>query len=298
MSLKRPLTYYYYNTDYQLMGTKQSTLSPSQQQLQKRTKRSTSHLGHGSTNTGFEQSVPHNTNRRSTTTTTKQHKKPQQQSYYTQEPKQMVQHAPQTSLMFNEQQCLQWFQYYADPDTPMSISPEGMQRFLEDLGISVEDKMAIVIAWKLNASTMGYITQDEWMNGMRQLSFTNGLFLFKSVDNNEGLAKRRGEFEASLEDLANFKSLYRYTFDYGKTKDQKCMDVEVACALWSILLGGAFGNMVQQFTQFLQETHPVRVINRDQWNSFYEFITTVSEDLSDHDEMAACKLLEENGENG
>ncbi|CAO3587018.1 unnamed protein product [Absidia cylindrospora] len=282
MSLKRPLTYYN-NTDYQLMGTKQSTLSPSQQQQQKRTKQSTSHPGHGSANTGFNQPVPQNTNTRSTaTTTTKQHKKQQQQqSYYTQEPKQMVQHAPQPSLLFNEQQCLQWFQYYADPDTPMTISPEGMQRFLEDLGISVEDKMAIVIAWKLNASTMGYITQDEWMNGMRQLS----------VDHNEGLAKRQKEFETSLENPANFKSLYRYTFDYGKTKDQKCMDVEVACALWSILLGGVFGNMVQQFTQFLQEIHPVRVINRDQWNSFYEFITTVSEDLSDHDEMAAWPVL-------
>jgi hypothetical protein len=90
------------------------------------------------------------------------------------------------------------------------------------------------------------------------------------------------------QDATQFKALYRYTFNYGKNKDQKCMDVDVACALWSVLWGDSFV-LVHHFIQFLQEAHPVRVINRDQWNNFYEFITTVSQDLSDHDETAACK---------
>ncbi|KAI9304064.1 Cullin binding-domain-containing protein, partial [Cunninghamella echinulata] len=127
------------------------------------------------------------------------------------------------------------FQQYSDPDTPKIISPEGTQQFLQDLGISVEEKLAIVIAWKLNAATMGYITQEEWLN-------------------------------------------------------QKCMDVDVACALWSVLFENQFP-ILQQFIQFLQEKMPVRVINRDQWQNLYEFITTVSVDLSDYDEAAAWPVL-------
>lgn len=115
------------------------------------------------------------------------------------------------------------------------------------------------------------------------------LFHFSRVDNKEDLCKRKVEFESELaQDATQFKVLYRYTFSYGKNKDQKCMDVDVACALWSVLWGDSFV-LVHHFIQFLQESHPVRVINRDQWNNFYEFITTVSQDLSDHDETAACK---------
>ncbi|SAM01915.1 hypothetical protein [Absidia glauca] len=233
------------------MGTKQSTLSSNQQQQQKRVKRST-----GST------SGPHQP---SATPRNLTAKRPYKQPSFTSEPKPFLDQRSQ----FNEEACLQWFQHYADPDTPTTISPEGTQRFLEDLGISIEEKMALVIAWKLNVATMGYITQQEWMTGMHQLR----------VDNKEDLCKRRGAFESELaQDATQFKALYRYTFNYGKNKDQKCMDVDVACALWSVLWGDSFV-LVHHFIQFLQEAHPVRVINRDQWNNFYEFITTVSQDL-------------------
>ncbi|KAI9497350.1 hypothetical protein BDB00DRAFT_620330 [Zychaea mexicana] len=55
---------------------------------------------------------------------------------------------------FNEQACQRWFEQYADPDTPNMISPEGMQRFFEDLGLSLEDVLGIVFAWKIKAETM------------------------------------------------------------------------------------------------------------------------------------------------
>ncbi|KAI8086166.1 Cullin binding-domain-containing protein [Halteromyces radiatus] len=262
MSLKRIFSYY--NNDYQFMGSKQSTLTPTQlQHQQKRAKRAT---GQFSSNTNLQHlpSYPAATKlyKHSTTTTI-----PKQKQV--------------TEPVFNAQLCLQWFQRYADPDTPTSISPEGMQQFLQDLGISVEERMAIVVAWKLNISTMGYITQQEWMTGMQQLG----------IDHQEQLVKQRlDEFESALQDVDNFKKFYRYTFDYGKNKDQKCMDVDVACALWNVLFDDTF-TLVNHFVQFLQEMHPVRVINRDQWQSFLEFVTTVSDDLSDHDETAAWPVL-------
>ncbi|CDS05733.1 hypothetical protein LRAMOSA08261 [Lichtheimia ramosa] len=181
---------------------------------------------------------------------------------------------------FDEQQCRLLFKKYADPDTPDTISPEGMQRFFEDLGLSVEDVLVIAFAWKMNLQTMGYITENEWMQGMRELG----------TDSLEKLQAKRPELENALNDAEQMKDMYRYTFGYAKNKDQKCMDVEVASALWSMLLGSKFP-IVNDFLTFLQEKCPVRVVNRDQWQSFLEFAATVSPDLSEYDETSAWPVL-------
>lgn len=44
--------------------------------------------------------------------------------------------------------------------------------------------------------------------------------------------------------------------------------------------------IVHDFVTFLQEKKPVRVINRDQWQSFLEFVAS---DISNYDESSACK---------
>lgn len=56
--------------------------------------------------------------------------------------------------------------------------------------------------------------------------------------------------------------------------------------LWTMLLGEKFP-IVHEFVQFLQQKNPVRVINRDQWQSFLDF---VSIDISEYDESSACKF--------
>jgi hypothetical protein len=60
--------------------------------------------------------------------------------------------------------------------------------------------------------------------------------------------------------------------------------------MWKLLLGSQ-SPQVDPFIAFLNERQPVKVINRDQWQSFLEFATTVSEDFHDYDEMSACKFL-------
>jgi hypothetical protein len=58
--------------------------------------------------------------------------------------------------------------------------------------------------------------------------------------------------------------------------------------MWGLLLGNQSSH-VESFSTFLTEKQPVKVINRDQWQSFLEFATTVSDDFHDYDEMSACK---------
>jgi hypothetical protein len=46
--------------------------------------------------------------------------------------------------------------------------------------------------------------------------------------------------------------------------------------------------IVNDFVTFIQENRPVKVINRDQWQSFLEF---ASSDIANYDESSACKFF-------
>ncbi|KAM3583039.1 hypothetical protein VKS41_004794 [Umbelopsis sp. WA50703] len=181
---------------------------------------------------------------------------------------------------FDRKQCMDWFEQYQDPDMLGTITPEGMTKFMNDLGVSLESVTVLVISWQLNASSMGYFAREEWMSGMENLN----------ICSTPQLKEKIPEFERVLQDPVQFKELYRYTFGYVKNKDQKCMDVDIAVIMWKLLLGSQ-SPQVDPFIAFLNERQPVKVINRDQWQSFLEFATTVSEDFHDYDEMSAWPVL-------
>ncbi|KAI8883006.1 hypothetical protein K501DRAFT_185471, partial [Backusella circina FSU 941] len=63
------------------------------------------------------------------------------------------------------------FEKYRDPDDPTTISPEGCQRLFKDLGVSLESMVPLIIAWKLDAKRMGFITEIEWSNGAKTMSY-------------------------------------------------------------------------------------------------------------------------------
>ncbi|CAO3657205.1 unnamed protein product [Mucor hiemalis] len=97
----------------------------------------------------------------------------------------------------------------------------------------------------------------------------------------------RPEFEKVFCDPEQFKAMYKYTFTFAKNRDQKCMEVETAAVLWTMLLGDKFP-VVHEFVAFLGEMKPVKVINRDQWQSFLEFAAS---DISNYDESSAWPVL-------
>ncbi|CAO3689527.1 unnamed protein product [Rhizopus stolonifer] len=123
---------------------------------------------------------------------------------------------------------------------------------------------------------MGYISKQEWMSGMKGLR----------ADTIEKLKMNKREFDRVFEDPDQFKEMYKYTFNYTKNKDQKCIEIETAIVVWTMLLEKH--PLVHEFITFLQERKPVKVINRDQWNSFLDFVST---DLSNYDESSAWPVL-------
>jgi hypothetical protein len=60
----------------------------------------------------------------------------------------------------------------ADADGP-DIGPDGIGRLCEDIDVSPEHVLVLVLAWKLNAATMGRFTLPEWLAGMQVLNCDN-----------------------------------------------------------------------------------------------------------------------------
>jgi len=178
---------------------------------------------------------------------------------------------------FSSKQCVAWFQEYTGHDDV--IGPEGMEKFCEDIGVEPENIVMLSLAWKLEAKQMGFFTRAEWLKGMTQLQ----------CDNIGKLQGKLNYLRSLLDDPANFKTIYRYAFDFAREKDQRSMDIETAKAMLALLLGKHWP-LFSSFHHFLEQSK-YKVINKDQWCNVLEFSRLIQPDLSNYDEDGAWPVM-------
>lgn len=122
------------------------------------------------------------------------------------------------------------FAHYRDPSDANKIGSDGIVRFLDDLRLSPESQLVLIIAWRFHAETQCEFTRDEFING----------FLELGVDSVEKLSAKLPALEQELTDLTKFKDFYQFTFNYAKEQSQKGLDLEMAIAYWNIVMKGRF----------------------------------------------------------
>lgn len=122
------------------------------------------------------------------------------------------------------------FNKYRDPNDPSKISSDGVIRFLDDLNLSPDSKLVLIIAWKFRAETQCEFTKEEFVNG----------FIDLGVDSIEKLRAKLPALENELVDANRFKDFYHFTFNYAKDSGQKGLDLDMAIAYWKIVLQGRF----------------------------------------------------------
>jgi len=180
---------------------------------------------------------------------------------------------------FSQKRCITFFKEYASHTDPETIEPEGIENFCNALSVAPEDIVMLVISWKMEAKQMGYFHVKEWIKGMCEMQC-------------DSLVKLRNKLEylrSLLNDQSNFKSIYRYSFDFAKDKDQRSIDLETAKAMLQLLLAKRWA-LYPYFHQFLEQSK-YKVLNKDQWCNVLEFSRSISHGLSNYDEDGAWPVL-------
>ncbi|KAG1668789.1 DCN1-like protein 5 [Nymphon striatum] len=186
------------------------------------------------------------------------------------------------SNKFSEKKCIALFQEYIGTGSNM-ICPDGMEKFCEDISVEPENVLSLivmlVVAWKMNAKQMGFFTESEWLKGFTDLK----------CDSVKSIKEKLDYLRSLLKDQAIFKSIYRYAFDFAKSLDQRCLDIETGRDMLQLLLG-IHWPLLGSFKEFLVKTDR-KVINKDQWYNILEFSRTIIPDLSNYDVDGAWPVL-------
>lgn len=94
---------------------------------------------------------------------------------------------------------------------------------------------------------------------------------------------------SEMEDRAQFKQLYQFSFNYAKSASMKSLGIEAAIAYWTLIFDSKDAR-VPVWISFCQERQ-LRGIPRDTWNLFFDFLTTTNDDYSNYDADGAWPVL-------
>lgn len=158
------------------------------------------------------------------------------------------------------------------------IGPDGIESFCDEISVAPENVAMLVLAYKMGARQMGFLSQTEWLKGLTDLQ----------CDTIPKLQTKIEYLQNMLNDPNHFKSIYRYAYDFARDKDQRSMDMDTAKGMLQLLLGKPWP-LFGDFVRFLDQSK-YKVINKDQWSNVLEFSRTISPDLRNYDVDGACKL--------
>jgi len=191
---------------------------------------------------------------------------------------------------FSQKKVEEMFQRYAsveeDEDDiddlglgPDTIGPNGIGLFLNDLGFTEDDIIGFMVSWKFNAKQMGVIEKDQFFKVLSLLH----------VDNLKSLKDLIPQLEAELR--VKNKVVYNYAWSISREPGSRTLDLESCKILLQVFLPQQEYSHTGSFLAFLDDQTSYRALNRDQWDNFYDFATTIESDLGNFQDDGAWPCL-------
>ncbi|KAI0293434.1 Cullin binding-domain-containing protein [Russula brevipes] len=195
--------------------------------------------------------------------------------------------------MYSQQAAEALFSRFADKDTPDVIGAEGFERLCNEAQIPLDGALPLLLAWQCDSQEMGRISKKEWMGGTTALrvsslaSFAavlddlNNLIVLgkppvasrpsmSHVKSQKSAVHDRTRYDSYVVDTGKaFSSFYNFCFALAKPESSRNIDMETACALWSVYV-----------TEFINATGSYKGVNKDLWNMMLEFCRDTRRDLS------------------
>lgn len=170
----------------------------------------------------------------------------------------------------------------ADPDEEDDvIGEDGILKFCEDIGVDPQDIVVLVIAWKMEAAYMCAFTRKEWCKGMEAMGC-------------DSISKLKAEIlnlRAAIAVERDFKIFYSFCFGFSKEPGQKSLGIDIAIAMWDLLLSPRYSVLTAKWLEFLQEKKPCKGITRDTWDLLLDFFSKVVDSYDNYDENEAWPVL-------
>ncbi|KAJ6259355.1 hypothetical protein Dda_6255 [Drechslerella dactyloides] len=199
----------------------------------------------------------------------------------------------------------EWYTAYASEDDPEQIDVGGIIKLLGDLDVKFESAAIYILCWKLELEAMGSIPKKKWVDGMNKHSIKNNQQLLKT------LAAWLQDTKPVSPPSDSFLAFYKYMFQFSKaTPETRSVALESALAVLTFVLDPLTYDLkydpatavtlkadvhpyphAAPFLEFLTQKQPVKVINKDQWESFIPFNRSVSYSLENYNPEGAWPNL-------
>ncbi|KAI1435165.1 DUF298-domain-containing protein [Xylaria sp. CBS 124048] len=188
----------------------------------------------------------------------------------------------QSSAALREAPLNQLFDSLRDDkeDPKDSLGANSSMRYLESIGVNLEDASLFIAMELLRAPSIGEITRAGFLEGWKEAGVE------AKIPAQAACIKHLAGLMPKDRDL--FRKVYRYAFVAGKEGEQRALSLDLAMIYWDTLFekpGQCWASLaaridwLEQWKMFLRQNWK-RSVNRDMWNQTLEFAFKSLDDSS------------------